>query len=78
MVYLCLFTTMSLEGQAMRQLSDRVTELVEEAYKVVDGHCGCGEETCCYGCIANYYNQSKQAKLSRGAAKRILGSLLGY
>lgn len=61
-----------------RQLSDRVTELVEEAYKVVDGHCGCGEETCCYGCIANYYNQSKQAKLSRGAAKRILGSLLGY
>lgn len=61
-----------------RQLSDRVIELVEEAYRVVDGHCGCGEETYCYGCIANYYNQSKQAKLSRGAAKRILGSLLGY
>ena len=59
-----------------RQLSDRVPELVEEAYKVVDGHCGCGEETCCYGCIANYYNQMRQAKLSRGAAKRILGALL--
>lgn len=59
-----------------RQLSDRVFELVEEAYKVVDGHCGCGEETCCYGCIANYYNQMKQTKLSRGAAKRILGALL--
>lgn len=59
-----------------RQLSDRVRELVEEAYKVVDGHCGCGEETCCYGCIANYYNQMRQAKLSRGAAKRILGALL--
>ena len=27
-----------------RQLSDRVPELVEEAYKVVDGHCGCGAE----------------------------------
>lgn len=59
-----------------RQLSDRVLELVEEAYRVVDGHCGCGEETCCYGCIANYYNQMRQAKLSRGAAKRILGALL--
>ena len=51
-------------------------ELIEEAYKVVDGHCGCGEETCCYGCIANYYNQAVQANLSRGAAKRILGTLL--
>ena len=59
-----------------RQLNDRVAELVEEAYRVVDGHCGCGEETCCYGCIANYYNQSIQAKLSRGAAKRILEALL--
>ena len=59
-----------------RQLNERVSELVKEAYKVVDGHCGCGEETCCYGCIANYYNQTSQAKLSRGAAKEILGALL--
>ncbi len=59
-----------------RQLNDRVLELVKEAYGVVDGHCGCGEETCCYGCIANYYNQMKQAKLSRGAAKKILKALL--
>ena len=59
-----------------RQLSDRVSELVEEAYRVVDGHCGCGEETCCYGCIAHYYNQTKQGELSRGAAKKLLGALL--
>lgn len=59
-----------------RQLSDRVSELVEEAYRVVDGHCGCGEETCCYGCIANYYNQTRQGELSRGAAKKLLGALL--
>lgn len=59
-----------------RQLGDRVPELIEAAYRVVDGHCGCSEETCCYGCIANYYNQNKQAKLSRGAAKRVLHSLL--
>ncbi len=60
----------------VRQLSKEVPGLIEEAYKVVDGHCGCGEETCCYGCIANYYNQVMQANLSRGAAKRILGTLL--
>lgn len=59
-----------------RQLNDEVLQLIKEAYKIVDGHCGCGEETCCYGCIANYYNQTKQSSLSRGAAKRILGTLL--
>lgn len=59
-----------------RQLSDRIDELMARAYAVVDGSCGCGEDTCCYGCIANYYNQTRQAKLSRGAAKEILGSLL--
>lgn len=59
-----------------RQLSEMVEKLIQAAYDVVDGHCDCGEETCCYGCIANYYNQSKQAYLSRGAAKQILGTLL--
>lgn len=59
------------------QLSSMIPELVREAYRIVDGHCGCGESTCCYGCIANYYNQSIQHKLSRGAAKHILGTLLG-
>lgn len=61
-----------------RQLNDQIGELVRCAYTVVDGHCGCGEDACCYGCIANYYNQVKQPKLSRGTAKRILGDLLGY
>jgi hypothetical protein len=53
-----------------------INELMEEAYRVVDGHCGCGTGTCCYGCIANYNNQSKQAYLSRDTAKQILGALL--
>ena len=59
-----------------KQLSGEIERLVEIAYDVV-ANCSCGEETCCYGCIANYYNQGRQAKLSRGAAKRILGLLLG-
>ena len=60
-----------------RQLNEMVEELIRAAYEIVDGHCGCGPETCCYGCIANYYNQSKQSDLSRGSAKAILGELLG-
>ncbi len=59
------------------QLFGMVKELILEAYKVVDGHCGCGGETCCYGCIANYHNQNVQARLSRQAAKDLLGALLG-
>ena len=59
-----------------RILFEDLESLLERAYTVVDGHCGCGEDTCCYGCIASYYNQSKQASLSRGAAKSILESLL--
>lgn len=59
-----------------KQLSGEIKRLIETAYDVV-ASCSCGEETCCYGCIANYYNQGRQAKLSRGAAKRILGLLLG-
>lgn len=58
------------------QLSSSVRELVREAYNVVDGHCGCSDNTCCYGCIANYINQSIQHSLSRGAAKQVLGNLL--
>lgn len=63
-------------GHAKR-LFEEVERLFEEAYRTVDGHCGCGDETCCYGCIANYYNQAKQSGLSRGAAKALLGELLG-
>lgn len=61
-----------------RQLRGMVEEVLNRAYDIV-ATCSCGEETCCYGCISNYYNQSRQSVLSRGAAKRILGVLLfGY
>ena len=59
------------------QLFGMADELIREAYRVVDGHCGCGGETCCYGCIANYHNQNMQKALSRQAAKDLLGALLG-
>lgn len=59
------------------QLKDCVQELIERAYLIVDGHCGCSEDTCCSGCIASYYNQNVQSILQRGLAKQYLGKLLG-
>jgi ATP-dependent helicase YprA (DUF1998 family) len=58
-----------------RQLYNSVEDLLNQSYERVST-CTCSEDTCCYGCIGNYYNQSKQSELSRGAAMRILGSLL--
>ena len=36
----------------------------------------CDEDTCCYGFLCNYYNQTEQHELSRGGAKELLVSLL--
>ncbi|MBQ9057874.1 MAG: DEAD/DEAH box helicase [Atopobiaceae bacterium] len=58
-----------------KQLFEEVPNLIERAYKIVS-ECTCGEETCCYGCIANYYNQARQHVLSRGSAVEILKVLL--
>lgn len=58
-----------------KQLSKMVKELLQKAYSIVS-HCSCSKDTCCYGCISNYNNQSRQANLSRGAAAEILGALL--
>lgn len=38
--------------------------------------CTCDEDTFCYGCLCNYYNQTEQHELSRGGAEKLLVSLL--
>lgn len=38
--------------------------------------CTCDEDTCCYGFLYNYYNQTEQHELSRGGAEKLLVSLL--
>lgn len=58
------------------QLFTAMDELLWDAYRRVS-ECTCGEDTCCSSCLASYYNQSEQHVLSRGAASRILGRLLG-
>lgn len=61
-------------GRALRLYHD-IDSLLEKAYELVDT-CDCGEDSCCYGCLCNYFNQNEQSALSRGAAKNILSSLL--
>ena len=62
-------------GHAL-QLVRQAKELVDAAYHVV-ADCTCSEDTCCYGCLCNYYNQSRQDELSRGGALKILRELFG-
>lgn len=38
--------------------------------------CTCDEDTFCYDCLCNYYNQTEQHELSRGEAEKLLVSLL--
>lgn len=56
------------------QLAERAAEIVQGAYDVV-ANCTCGEDTCCYGCLSNYFNQGRQGVLTRGGALGILRAL---
>ena len=60
-------------GHAL-QLSEQVPELLNKAYEIVST-CTCDKDTCCYGCLCNYYNQMEQHELSRGSAQKILEDL---
>jgi len=42
----------------------------------VDGKCGCGEETSCYGCLRNFRNQFFHDNLKRGLAKKFIEDIL--
>lgn len=62
-------------GHAL-QIARHVRGVIMRAHKIVS-ECTCGEDTCCYGCLCNYYNQASQSHLSRGGALRILNALFG-
>lgn len=60
-------------GHAM-QLSESIPLLFDTAFKIVS-ECTCDANTCCYGCLCNYYNQGEQHELSRGGALNIFEEL---
>ena len=61
-------------GHAL-QLAEHAEELLLNARELVSS-CTCGADTCCYNCLANYYNQGRQPFISRGAALMIFETLL--
>jgi len=55
---------------------DVLRKCLKSAYNRVNGKCGCGETTSCYGCLRNYRNQFSHQYLQRGLAMRYLEKLL--
>ncbi len=67
-------------GHVQRLLDEpgALRRAVAAAAQRVDGGCGCGEETSCYGCLRRYDNQALHSKLRRGPVKRFLQQLLEH
>jgi len=49
---------------------------LEASLERVNGSCGCGEDTSCYGCLRNYRNQFAHPNLKRGDVRYFLTELL--
>ena len=71
-----LFDTVPNGAGHVKRMLEHIVDILHAALDKVDGKCGCGEETCCYGCLRNYDNQSYHDTMSRGQAKRYLSWLL--
>lgn len=63
-------------GHVKRLVSeDAIISSLKSAYSKVSQHC-CDENTSCYNCLRNYYNQSYHGRLQRVYAKEFIESLL--
>lgn len=60
----------------VKRIYSQLGTILKAAYRRVDGHCGCGEETSCYGCLRSYGNQLEHDILARGMAKEYLEWIL--
>lgn len=60
----------------VKRIYHKLDDVLRSAYLRVDGHCNCGQETACYGCLRGYSNQMDHDRLARGLAKQYLEWLL--
>ncbi|WFF74366.1 DEAD/DEAH box helicase [Proteiniclasticum sp. QWL-01] len=60
----------------VKRIYHKLDEVLRSAWLRVDGHCNCGEETACYGCLRSYSNQLDHDRLARGLARQYLEWLL--
>ncbi|MEW6064594.1 DEAD/DEAH box helicase [Desulforamulus profundi] len=63
-------------GHAKR-IGPEMRKVLWGALQRVNGQCGCGEETSCYGCLRNFHNQFCHDQLVRGAVKEFIIQILG-
>ncbi len=59
----------------VKRIGKNLDKVIAEAKKRVEGVCGCGEETSCYGCLRNYSNQMHHDILKRGLALEYIKAL---
>ncbi|HHV44058.1 MAG TPA: DUF1998 domain-containing protein [Firmicutes bacterium] len=64
-------------GHVKRLANDATLKEVLEATLSRIESCACGEDTSCYGCLRNYYNQWCHDRLKRGPVVDYLRGLLG-
>ena len=60
----------------VKRIFNNLELVLQVALKRVNGDCGCGPETSCYGCLRNYNNQFEHEVLVRGMAKEYLEWIL--
>jgi hypothetical protein len=60
----------------VKRIYSQLDVVLKAAYRRVDGHCKCGEETSCYGCLRSYSNQLDHDIMARGMSKEYLEWLL--
>ena len=75
-ISIALFDTVPNGAGHVKRMVGEIKGILQEALIKVNGQCGCGEETCCYGCLRNYSNQQYHNTMSRGNAKKYLEWLL--
>ena len=57
----------------VKQIREKIAEVVRTAIEIVD--CTCAEDTSCYRCLRDYYNQWEHHLLERGPIKNFLTAL---
>lgn len=72
---LVLFDDVPGGAALVQQVLQNLPLVFEVAWYHV-AHCECGEETSCYQCLRNYYNQFCHEDLSRGLAREFLEEVL--
>lgn len=71
-----LFDVVAGGAGHVKRIAEKLDIVFHAAWKKVNGGCGCGEDTSCYGCLRNYGNQLFHDILERGLAKQYLEAIL--